>query len=362
MNQNMAGILTIFTSFALEAIIHREGRHQVLFGNGDSLSDEPRIKKIPKAFFRLGFPTDLKVALLWLAACIIVSYLPTLNETPIRAILILPVMLFLPGYCLIAALFPKNSDIDLIQRIALAFGISIAIVPLIVLWLHFTQFGIGLDSILFALSVFILVMILIAHIRRALLPSEDRFGVLFFEIAGELRNAIFSKGGSRVNHLVTVVLALVVIAALLATVYLITVPQEGERFSEFFILGENRTAANYPDKIIAGKDYPMYVGLGNHEYRDINYTIEIWMLRTEFNPVTNTSHIIAMDPKDRLSLTLGHNETTIIPYNLSIKKTGYDRVEFLLFNESVSGLDVNGSERINASYRYLHLWVTIEEA
>ncbi len=68
-----------------------------------------------------------------------------------------------------------------------------------------------------------------------------------------------------------------------------------------------------------------------------------------------------MDPHDHLSFTLAHNETTIIPYNLSIKKTGFDRLEFLLFNENVPGFEVTGSDRINASYRNLHLWVTVGE-
>jgi uncharacterized membrane protein len=106
----------------------------------------------------------------------------------------------------------------------------------------------------------------------------------------------------------------------------------------------------------------MYIGIGNHENRDMAYTIETWLLQTEFDNVTNTSHIMAMDPNDRLSLTLAYNETMIIPYNLSLKKTGYDSVEFLLFNESVPGFEVTGSDRINASYRDLHLWVTVEEA
>jgi hypothetical protein len=69
--------------------------------------------------------------------------------------------------------------------------------------------------------------------------------------------------------------------------------------------------------------------------------------------------MIAMDPGEGLALTLAHNETRIIPYNLSIKKTGYNRIEFLLFNESVPGLEVTGSDRINASYRDLHLEVTV---
>lgn len=141
---------------------------------------------------------------------------------------------------------------------------------------------------------------------------------------------------------------------------MITVPGEGERFTEFFILGENRMATDYPNLIMAGQNYPMFIGVGNQEKRDMAYTIETWMVRTKFDNVTNISHIIAMDPNDHLSFTLTHNATTIIPYNLSVKKTGYNRVEFLLFNESIPSLDVTGSDRVNASYRDLHLMVIVE--
>jgi hypothetical protein len=51
----------------------------------------------------------------------------------------------------------------------------------------------------------------------------------------------------------------------------------------------------------------------------------------------------------------------IIPYNLSVNTTGYNRVEFLLFDENVPGYEVSGSNRINASYRDLHLNFKYEE-
>jgi hypothetical protein len=66
-----------------------------------------------------------------------------------------------------------------------------------------------------------------------------------------------------------------------------------------------------------------------------------------------------MDPTDYLSFTLADNQTAIIPYNLSVKETGYNRMEFLLFNETVPGIDVTGSDRINASYRDLHLVINV---
>jgi len=45
---------------------------------------------------------------------------PRLNETPVRVVLGLLLVLFLPGYSLIAALFPWKDDLDGIARIALS--------------------------------------------------------------------------------------------------------------------------------------------------------------------------------------------------------------------------------------------------
>jgi len=323
------------------------------------MSDETHIEKIYTAFFEQAFPADLKVALAWLAANILVIYLPVLNETPIRVVLLLPGILFLPGYCLIAALFPNNRDMDLIERIALSFGLSIAIVPLIGLGLNFTPFGIRLDPIMISLTVFSLVMILVAHYRRALLLPPERFGVPFSEIAGTLREALFPDSSSRTDRILTVVLTLTILVAVLATVYVIAVPKEGERFTEFFILGEKQKAADYPDRINTGENYPVYIGVVNHEYRNVTYTVETWAMFEEFDSVTNTSRIITMDPLWQRSFGLAHNETMSIPYNLSVEKPGYNRVEFLLFNETVPGAEVSNGDRINASYRDLHLWVTV---
>ena len=323
------------------------------------MPDEPLIEKIYSAFFEQPFPADLKVALVWLAANILAIFLPILNESPVRIVLTLPGILFLPGYCLIAALFPKDRDIDLIERIALSFGLSIAVVPLIGLGLNFTPWGIRLDPILVSLTIFTLVMILAAHYRRALLPPEERFRVPFSEMAVTLRTAISPEGGSRADRILSLVLVLAILLAVLSTVYVIVVPKEGERFTEFFILGEKQKAADYPDRISVGQSYPLYIGVGNHEYRNVTYTIETWGMVVESDSVTNTSRILAMDPLWRHTLTLAHNETTNIPYNLSIEKTGYNRIEFLFFNETVPGAGVKSGDRINASYRDLHLWVTI---
>jgi uncharacterized membrane protein len=288
-------------------------------------------------------------------------YFPFLHQTLVSVVFALPVVLFIPGYCFIAVLFPKNDDISLSERIALSIGLSVAIVPLIGFWLNFTPWGIRLEPVLVSLTVFTLVMVLIAHYLRALLPQEKRFDVHFSGIPGTFWNTLTLKESSKVGRLLTVILTLILLASILVAVYVIGVPKEGERFTEFFILGENRTAADYPTMILSTKNYPMYIGVASHENRNITYTIETWGMFIEFDNVTNTSRIVSMDPLLRRSLTLANNETTNIPYNLSVEKTGYNRVEFLLFNETVPGLEVTGSDRINASYRDLYLRINVTD-
>jgi uncharacterized membrane protein len=170
---------------------------------------------------------------------------------------------------------------------------------------------------------------------------------------------LFPPGGKRIGRLLNSVLAIVAIVAIITTAFVIAFPKQGERFSEFYILGENQKASDYPDQVIAGKTYPLYIGVGNQELRTVAYTIETWSLQVEFDNVTNTSHLVTMDLMDRLPLVLAQNETRLTPYDLSVRRTGYNRVEFLLFNESVPAMDVTGSDRINASYRNVHLWVTV---
>ena len=88
-------------------------------------------------------------------------------------------MLFLPGYSLIAALFPRKGDLDAIERIALSFRLSIAITPLLGLALNYTPFGIRLLPVLIVLSVFTISLAMGAYARRNRIQEEDRFSVDF---------------------------------------------------------------------------------------------------------------------------------------------------------------------------------------
>ncbi|MDD1672422.1 MAG: DUF1616 domain-containing protein [Methanomicrobiales archaeon] len=297
--------------------------------------------------------------LIWLGVTVVCIFVPLVNGTPLRVVFALPTILFIPGYVLIAALFPGTDDIDLLERIALSFGLSIAIVPLIGLALNYTPWGIRLEPVVTALVLFTVLLTVTAVVRRVSLPQEQRFRFPVGPIVREARGALIPEGSSRLDRALSIVLILAIIAAVGATIYVIVVPKEGEKFTEFYILGEKGKAADYPRTLVVGNEYGVIIGVGNHEYRNVTYTVECHAMNMTFDPLTNTSTVHAMERLDRFTLTLPHNSTVERRWNFTAPGNGFNRIQFLLFNETVPSDEVEGEARIAASYRDLHLWVEI---
>lgn len=304
-------------------------------------------------------PGDLIVIVAATVATMLCVYVPVLNESFLRILFGLAMVLFIPGYALIAAFFPARGDLDGIERVALSFGLSIAVTPLIGLALNYTPWGIRLDPILVSLTLFSLAMAAVAWYRRLLLPADERFSVPAREMLASARNELFDPEGTPLDRGLSTLLVVSIVVAVATTAYVLAVPKEGEHFTEFYILGPGGKAADYPTDFGAGRSQTLIVGVGNHEYREINYTVEALLLNQTFEARTNTSTIHAAKPLDRFTLTVPHNETREVVWNFSVPSPDYNRVEFLLFNETVPGPAVTGADRIDASYRDLHLWVRV---
>jgi hypothetical protein len=75
-------------------------------------------------------------------------------------------VLFLPGYTLIQALYPKKEDLDSLERLALSIGLSLALVPLVGLLLNYTPWGIRLNPIVVSLALLDIGLALIGAVRK----------------------------------------------------------------------------------------------------------------------------------------------------------------------------------------------------
>ena len=76
-------------------------------------------------------------------------------------------VLFLPGYALIEALYPKR-ELDELTRFALSIGLSLALVPLTGLVLNYTPFGIRLLPVTISIAGLTLALALAALYRKHL--------------------------------------------------------------------------------------------------------------------------------------------------------------------------------------------------
>jgi len=284
-------------------------------------------------------PSDLLIVIVLVLLTDIFVLAPGLSETAVRNILGLPLVLFLPGYALIAALFPAKSDLDGIERTALSFGLSIAVVPLIGFGLNYIPWGIRLLPILISLSVFTFLMCGLAYLRRAKLSETEAFEVPFRETALSLKAEILEKPKSKLDQALTVVLILSILLSVATLIYVIATPKESEHFTEFYILGPDGKADNYTTNYVLGESGTVIVGIVNHEYRPINYTMEI-RLENKSLPL----------PENQRQISLAHNETWQEPVTFTPLFEGQNlKLEFLLFNET---------DR-TVPYRDLHFWIDV---
>lgn len=318
--------------------------------------------------------------------------------SPVRIVLGLPFVLFFPGYAFVALLFPERhrrytvergpgggeeeeveEGIDALERVALSLGLSIAVVPLIGLGLNYTPWGIRLTPILVSVSGFILVCLAAAAWRRAQLDPDERFRVAFVVAIRPWSER------SALDKVLTVALAASILAAVGTLGYVLLNPRPGEAFTEFYVLGSEGKAAGYPRNLTPGEEATVTIGVRNHEHREVSYVVEAWLADQprEANASGNAS-VRSLYFLERWTKTLPSLPTRIEagePYEpqyernwtFSLQRNGTWKLSFVLYGEGLGGdvplrpdldrgRDYAGTDledRWRASYRSLHLWVTV---
>ena len=339
-------------------------------------------------------PADLAAVLGVVVLTGVAILTPGVNETPLRIVIGLPFVLFAPGYAFIAALFPEaattndaagnhNHDdgdgqaepdaagvdrrltltqvqgrgsIDGIERVALSFGTSIAIVPLLGLVLNFTPWGIRPVPVFVTVGGFTLVATGVAARRRSAIPPEARFRVPYRRWLATARAEVFAPE-TRTDQVLNALLVVSVVLAVTSVAYAVAVPTQGESFTEFYVLTANETGDlvvdDYPTEYTVGESKPLHVGIGNHEHRDMAYTVVIELQRV--TTTNNTTQVQAARELDRIQASVGDNETWLRQVNITPTMAGERlRLAFLLYQETPPA-----EPTVENAYRELHLWVNV---
>ena len=308
-----------------------------------------------------AFPADLAGVTVLTALAAASTVVPLVSDSVLRAVFALFLVAFLPGYAFVAALFPEHggdSDgegIDLVERLALSIGLSIALVGFVGLTIGVSPLRLTLTPILLGLCGLTLVCVAIAAERRRALPPEERFSLPWKAWVATVRSVLFEPE-DRTDVFLNVALVLALLFALGAIGFGLVSPQQGERFTEFYLLTETDdgeyVAEGYPQEFVAGEGQSLVVAIENHEHETVEYTVVVQLERVEDDRSTVTER----EELDRFSTTLANGESERTDHEVAPTTTGEDlRLVYLLYTDEPP----EEPTRENA-YRDLHVWIEVE--
>lgn len=262
---------------------------------------------------------------LTLMLILIVHFYP---DNIFRIIIGLPFVLLFPGYALLSALFPGTNNLNSIERVALTFGASLAVVPLIGLILNYTAWGISFNSIIYSLSAFVFITSFIAWFRqRRLLDTEKLLLSIRF---------VQWHQYSRLEKILVIVLIIVFSGVMGTAVYAVTAPKIGETFTEFYLLNLEGNASDYQTELEPGEIGKITLGIINREQQEATYTVEV-----KINGIMDST----IGP-----ILLENDEKYEEIATFKPRQTGGDqKVEFLLFKDCAV-----------EPYSELRLWIHVK--
>lgn len=222
--------------------------------------------------------------------------------SPLRVGITLGVLLVLPGYALTTAAFParrpwdestsgtwgtvesaggqRRAALTGVERAALSFGLSVALLPLFGLVLQVAVGGFYLSASVALLTVFVLLALVAGVIRRARTPEDVRY----VPLRGLWKDGKRSfRGADGRKAALNVVLALTVIVSMSTLGYALVAPQEGSRFTEAYLLAQQDdgqfASQNYPTAFEVGEGRPLMLAVENHEGEPVRYAVVVELQR-----------------------------------------------------------------------------------
>ena len=126
------------------------------------------------------------------------------------------------------------------------------------------------------------------------------------------------RGGSARQRALYIVLVIAVLGAIGGLCYFALTPQPEERFTEYYILGLDGRASNYPSELRVGEEGRVVVCIVNHEHQVVNYRVEI--------------RINGVKDKELGPILLHHEDKWQQEVGFTLAESGNNqKVEFLLY-------------------------------
>ncbi|MFC4249132.1 DUF1616 domain-containing protein [Natribaculum luteum] len=239
---------------------------------------------------RLGFVRWYPADLAAVSVAAVAAYLVVTShgfDGTLRLLMAIPLILFLPGYALVSVLFPaaarrtrenaltgtdtRPGGIDAVERLGLAFALSIALVPMVTIGLALTDWGLATEPVAAALAIGTIGFAQLGVVRRLRVPAADRFTVSPILAVQRLR-----QGDETVATASTLFLAFAVVVAGLSLVAAFAMPHSASEFTELGLYTEDGdgdlVAGQLPSTVDPGESIPVTISVENHEGESKAYT------------------------------------------------------------------------------------------
>lgn len=310
-------------------------------------------------------PADLLVVGLAVALGIIAT-LPGVEGTPFGAVVRAAFVGFVPGYALVAVLFPARGPdhtstdrtrsrrighITRFERAVLSVGVSCGLLAAVAGGLYVASVAGTAATAVRILAVVTAAFAAVAAVRRLALPPSKRFGRSTMAWVDAL-TPLQSVGRDLFS---TVAVGFVVLFVLSSAVYAM-VPVQNDGYTELYLLHEENGEAvseDYPSELAVGQDQPLIVGIGNDEGSETTYTVVVQLQEVDSGEAGPT--VQSATELDRFEVTLDDGETTERERVVTPDRSGENlRLTYLLY----VGEPPESPDEENA-YRSAYVWVDV---
>ena len=137
----------------------------------------------------------------------------------------------------------------------------------------------------------------------------------------------------RVDKILSYILIISIVIAAASVIYIIVNPSPSEKFTQFYILGSNGKAGNYPTNLSVGENGNLTINVINNEGSTANYQL---VVNLENETLENQSFILANGEKKEIPLTFqpkqsgNQQKLEFILYKLPNKKQSYRYLDLLI--------------------------------
>lgn len=313
------------------------------------------------------YPLDLAGCTGLAAVCwYVVQSLPAGSR--LRIAFALPLLCFLPGFAVGATLFPGSAErirseqgrpsrvggISILERFALAFALSLVVLPGIVLCLGATSLELAPATATTAIAGFTVASAQVAAWRRWQLPTTERFVA---RPGRWLAGLTADSDDARATVSVVVLLATICLAGGLLG-FAIATPTAGAEYSELALYGEDengtQTVGAVPSGIEPGGEIPLAVEITNEHREHRNYTVVLQEQNVTDGTVTDRRTV------EHIEYELGaggsaRGESTVIP-DAALGETV--RIVALMYDTDRGAVPESPTMDSADDYVYFHTTIT----